>query len=252
MFGTPEEMEQMKQRMLKRSATLKENYVCKICEDTHYVRLEGDAEKVPCICQREVIRSNRLKDSGLELRIKKNTFAKYEGYTPEIEAMKEMCIEYLRNLKSNNFETNILLTGQAGSGKTHLAVATCMKIIQEHDVIYINYVEFIKLRFQQLQGIYQQELDKVKKVKILFIDDLFMNFDKSKDQAIIKMFYEIINYRYNNDLGIIITSNSNLDELLDIHEATVSRIVEKTKCKTTGQRYFTELEGKEFNYRLRL
>ncbi len=60
----------------------------------------------------------------------------------------------------------------------------------------------------------------------------------------VNVMYEIVNYRYMNNLPLIISTEKNLDELLVFDEATGSRIIEM--C--IGNIIY--LEGKELNYRL--
>ena len=57
--------------------------------------------------------------------------------------------------------------------------------------------------------------------------------------------FEIVNYRYLNNLPLIISTEFTVDRLLDFDEAIGSRIFEMSK------NYLVEIEGKENNYRLR-
>ena len=56
--------------------------------------------------------------------------------------------------------------------------------------------------------------------------------------------YDIINYRYDNKKAMIITSELNINQLLELDEALASRILEMAK----GYRY--EFKGRELNYRV--
>ena len=69
---------------------------------------------------------------------------------------------------------------------------------------------------------------------------------KKYNETDLKYLIEIINYRYQNDLKTIITSERVLDELLDIDEATFGRAVEK--CEG----YLMNIpKDRNRNYRLR-
>ena len=66
-------------------------------------------------------------------------------------------------------------------------------------------------------------LEKVKKVKVLYLDELL----KKYTEADLRYLIEIINYRYANNLKTIISSERMISELLEIDEATFGRVVEK-------------------------
>ena len=76
---------------------------------------------------------------------------------------------------------------------------------------------------------------------VLYIDDMLKGRLTETD---VNVMYEIVNYRYMNNLPLIISTEKNLDELLVFDEATGSRIIEM--C--IGNIIY--LEGKELNYRL--
>ena len=56
--------------------------------------------------------------------------------------------------------------------------------------------------------------------------------------------YEIVNYRYMNNMPIIISTEKSLNDLLIFDEAIGSRLIEM--CR----RNIIQLQGKELNYRL--
>lgn len=112
--------------------------------------------------------------------------------------------------------------------------------------------EIMKLKQNMMDEVaYQKQIETLKKAKVLLIDDLFKgDFNKfqgkeTMNESSVRIMFEIINYRYLNNLPIIVSSEYNADKLLDADEAIGSRIIEMTK------NYLVEIEGKENNYRLR-
>ena len=89
---------------------------------------------------------------------------------------------------------------------------------------------------------YQKDMNKYKNCNVLFIDDLFKGTVTESDK---KIMFEIINHRYINARPMIISSELTIDMLLNVDEATGSRIYEM--CRE----YLVEMRGKENNYRLR-
>lgn len=61
------------------------------------------------------------------------------------------------------------------------------------------------------QNLYNKQLNKYKKAEILLIDDLFKGKINKTD---INIIFEIINYRYLNNLPVIICSEITIDKML--------------------------------------
>lgn len=78
--------------------------------------------------------------------------------------------------------------------------------------------------------------------EVLIIDDLFKGKINESD---INIIFEIVNYRYMNNLPIIVSSEFTPEELLYFDEGIGSRIIEM--CKD----YIVEIEGRENNYRVK-
>lgn len=78
-------------------------------------------------------------------------------------------------------------------------------------------------------------------VKIPDVDDLLKGRITESD---VNILYEIVNYRYMNNLPFIISTEKSIGELLSFDEAIGSRIIEM--CRGN----IVQLQGKELNYRL--
>lgn len=118
-----------------------------------------------------------------------------------------------RNLDKNTFERllslgfireseNIILTGAAGVGKSYLAQVightACHQLISAYYTGSAGLMEDIKLA--KLQGNYIKLLKKIKKAKLLIIDDFGLHgFDNHYRQALM----DIIGDRYNSASTII-------------------------------------------------
>ena len=74
----------------------------------------------------------------------------------------------------------------------------------------------------------EEKLEEIKRVEVLYIDDLFKTKDDIPPTAAdINIAFEVINYRYNNpELITIISCQQMFAELLTVDEATASRIAE--------------------------
>lgn len=153
---------------------------------------------------------------------------------------------------SNNW---FMLVGTSGCGKTMMSC-----IIANHylynlgkEVIFITWTDFIgKLKRDLMNnnaGLVSEYFQEIKNVEVLVIDELLKNFNDTD----LKYIVEIINDRYVNNKITIITSERRVSDLLDIDEATFSRVVQKCgkfiidipKDRTKNYRLKnTKLEGK--------
>ena len=93
---------------------------------------------------------------------------------------------------------------------------------------------------------FDTEIAVYKRTDCLYIDDLFKTKQGiSVTAADINIAFEILNYRYINDMLTIISSEKTLREILDIDEAVGSRIYEM------AQGYMLNLQAdKAKNYRV--
>jgi DNA replication protein DnaC len=146
------------------------------------------------------------------------------------------------NYKFDNFETNnsnkkvfdnlknyseklvkciekkgLILVGNNGVGKTHLACSIANELIENGiPVIYgtlINLLAELRNSYDTENNISEMEIIKLyKNVDLLIIDDL--GKEKPSEWGLEKVF-TIINSRYENNLPVIITTNYNQNSLLE-------------------------------------
>lgn len=200
-----------------------------------------------CECVR-LEKLNRLwKNSGISIDNLNKSFSNFETWNEKSEEMKEKATKYylqFDQIKSSR-RNSIMLCGNPGSGKTHLALAIANNFINKKKlrVIYMPYRDVVtKIKQNMLdEEYYRKTLSKYQMADILLIDDLFKGKVNETD---INITFEIVNYRYLNNLPMIISTEYTVDKLLDFDEAIGSRIYEITRD------YLVEIEGKANNYRL--
>ncbi|WP_300696818.1 hypothetical protein [uncultured Clostridium sp.] len=121
-------------------------------------------------------------------------------------------------------ENSFGILGQSGAGKSHVSIAIGAAL-----------------------------LDKNYKVvaQVLIIDDLFKDkVENGKlkgklNESDMKHIYPILNYRYNNRLATIFSTECDINMLLKLDEALAGRIIE-----SCGEN-ITVFSGSQYNYRLR-
>lgn len=232
------------------------SYKCTKCRDMLFII--NDNEATPCECRAIRIAEEMLEKSGISKEFRKKNFENFNysidrqvlmGYTSAMTYTKEMIKEMISNKKQNKNmkfekESSIIFMGQVGSGKTHLSLSIANKLLSNGiGVLYMSYREVMTTIKQNMldESSYKKIVNKYKNAKILLIDDLFKgNLTKSD----INIMFEIINYRYFNNLPMIISTECSKNVLLSIDEAIGSRILEM--CKNN----IVEFYGRSLNYRL--
>jgi DNA replication protein DnaC len=164
---------------------------------------------------------------------------------PWRQAVKRKALDYLQNCRGQSF----FIGGQSGSGKTHICTAIAGEIMQRGGRLrYFRWVEDGR-RLKQMLGdreLYERELRQWTDAPFLYIDDLYKQEITDAD---IRLLYEILNGRYNNDMPTILSSERNLEQIRHARggdwEALAGRIYEM--CGSG--RYCIELSGAEKSYR---
>ena len=236
----------------------KDGYNCKICKNKAYIvklaeQPNGTYSQLYADCKCAETRRSimRMKRSGLKNIITDYTFDKFEDTQPWQQALKSAAVAYSKSPAGWFF-----IGGQSGAGKTHLCTAICREfLLGGKRVVYMLWRDDIA----KLKGVAndpeQREpmINRFKHADVLYIDDLFTTGKERDNQvqrpssADISTAFEIINYRaINPDLLTIISTELSGDELLDIDEATGSRILEKA-----GANGFSMDKDRSRNYRLR-
>lgn len=222
---------------------------CSRCNDTGFISSEDGRHARRCDCA-EQRRVERLLAAGcITPALKEKTFAAFRrDGLPHSVAMMAGCAEaYLKGFDAIR-RTNqnwLVLLGQPGCGKTHLAMAVANALIASgRPVLYFPHVEGmgeLKELLRTGEGKFQAKLRAIKEVAVLVWDDLW-KYIRPFD---IEIAFEVLNYRYLNLLPTMISSEKSPESLLSVDQATASRILERGKGHTAV------VEGVEANYRLK-
>lgn len=165
-----------------------------------------------------------IERSGLKELFKTKGFENFKTQNAVQEKIKQKCVE---NSKTSD---SILISGQVGGGKTHLAVAIMKEqSLQGKPIKYVNYVELMR----QLSMVamdeeyYNKTMSKLKSISVLMIDDIFKGERITESQ--LNNTYQLINHRYINNKKTVMTTEKSVYEILKIDEAVGSRIVEMAR-----------------------
>lgn len=228
-------------------------YDCPDCKNKGVVYFVKNGCVVSRDCDCMQVRRSRemLKKSGLEGVMKEYRFDRYETAEPWQKEFRDGALRYLKDHDRKWFFAG----GQPGVGKTHICTALAAQFLRQG--IPVRYMLW-KEDCARLKAVvtdseaYSRLMEPLKTVAVLYIDDFFK---PSRDESgqkrpptagDINIAFDILNYRYVNNLPTIISTERTIDELLDIDEAIGSRIYQRTKGYC-----FSFLEDRSHNYRLR-
>lgn len=233
---------------------------CKKCETPRSFILPkySFATRTKCNCQAEQMEKEqeelrvykqKVKCMDKLIRIGINPdnygFNKFEATKDYQKRMLEVAREFLADISKG-----FIITGQSGSGKTHILSSAVIELVNRgFNVEYLKWQEkgkYLKSIINETEK-YQNEINAYKNCQVLYIDD-FLKVGKNgvPTDADINLAFEILDYRKENKLPTIISSERSLEEMIYIDEAVAGRVIEICRNR---------IELKDFksveNYRLR-
>ena len=221
------------------------SYKCNKCRDLTFIINDGVA--TPCECRAVKEAKDILRKSGISEEFRNKNFENFKTIndSQSINAYNK-AREYSNNFHiiKNNTQNSIMFMGQPGSGKTHLSLSIANVLMDNGvGVVYMGYRDVITQIKQNIMDevYYNKVMNRYKNAKVLLIDDLFKGSISKSD---INIMFEIVNYRYFNNLPMIMSTEKGGEDLIKIDEAIGSRILEMAKD------YNMELKGGKLNYRI--
>lgn len=177
--------------------------VCLACRAERAKRREAERLKV----EETASRIERIEAVGGKLNYEKFTFDKYDPLSPSQAEAFKACKDF------DPSRDNILLMGEAGVGKTHLAVATLNANYKEGSKRY-RITELLRLfRFKRSADEEQTLIDEFAEAPILVIEDF--GVQKTTDWSV-QIFWEIIDRRIEAGRnGLVVTTNDGRSKIAE-------------------------------------
>lgn len=222
-------------------------YDCPECLNRGYFhRVDSQGRKYLEECRCMVIRRNqdRIRKSGLADMVERYSLENWEIKEPWQQAASDMVKRYAETPQGW-----FIACGNSGSGKTHLCTALCgilmLKGIPTRYVLWRDMSVRAKAAVNDEEE-YEMLVDPIKMTPCLYIDDLFKTGrGKEPTTGDVNLAFEILNARYNDAKKMtIISTELDMERLLEIDEAVGSRIYERSK------NYYLRMKGRE-NWRLK-
>ena len=214
------------------------NESCPQCDGRGWI-LEADkgpGTARPCDCRKLGLGPKRLQAAAIPARYQPCTLATFttdkldRGMADELVKAKALSRRYVEEFldeRGRFSESGLLYVGPPGVGKTHLAAAVLIELIQRYRVRGL-FVDFTSL-IHRIQSTFEpgssasksQLLEPLKNAELLVLDELGA---QKPSNWVNDMLYLVMNARYTQRLPTIFTTNYRLDaepEKLD-REATSS------------------------------
>lgn len=209
------------------------SYRCPKCKDTGYIVIDSAAQKCDCYKVKKALPAKFnevfLADFSLKYYPKVIIDQKNspETYLDKAKKLLKAAKSLVEEVEEGDSIKGLLIEGPVGSGKTHLVCGIynelARKGVETEFFVVPDFMEQSKedmFSIGEVKGVF----NKAKKVKVLILDDLGAH---NYTPWSINQLYLLINYRLNNELTTIITTNltlSEIDTLLD--QRIASRITD--------------------------
>lgn len=213
---------------------------CEICRNRGviYYLKDGYFTSQPCACMKQRLAKRRMMESGLGLLLERCTFDSYRTDEPWQKIVKEIALKYATEQSA----MWLFVSGQSGSGKTHICTAVCNHLIQNGK--QVSYKIWGDL-FRELDAnayhyeVRQRIMEEIKNAEVLYIDDFLKNYKAYPKMAAVA--FDVINARYNARKLFILSTEYTLDEIESMDTALAGRIDEmsyhaKIKIKEEKER----------------
>ena len=222
---------------------------CRLCKNRGYyakINANGDFTLQECKCIATRGTMQKAQKSGLGMVLSSLTFDKYEAKEEWQKDIKDKAIKFATD-KGNKW---FFIGGQVGAGKTHICTAICGNFIKQgKNVKYMLWTDESK----RLKAIvnddaeYSKAVEELKTVDVLYIDDfLKVKAGEKPTAGDINLAFEILNRRMINNEITVISSEKTIFDLMDVDEALMSRVYQKT-----GEYKINIEKDVNKNYRLR-
>ena len=191
--------------------------VCPTCKGAGFLRADvpfghhNFGKPVPCVCklvERKIRQQKKLLElsgiSDLE-RFKDAAFNTFNLSVPGVQEAYLQAVAY-----ANDPQGWLVITGSYGCGKTHMAVAIARQRVEAGGVVLVltvpDLLDYLRSAFApDAEQSYEARFNQIREAEMLVLDD----FGAEQETNWVKeKLFQLLNYRYNQCLPTIITSNN--------------------------------------------
>lgn len=173
-------------------------------------------------------RSERHAKSRVPIRFKESRFDNFIAKNEAQQKAVDICRAYASNWQTvKERGMGLILSGKAGTGKTHLACSIAHEFIEQGGMAVFSTVaemmRQIKSSFaKDSDSTEQQMIDHFSGIQLLILDEVGMDYGTEFNKALI---FEVLNKRYENVLPTILLTNLDTSALREyIGERLIDRM----------------------------
>lgn len=206
----------------------KKSSVAETPEERFYKAWEEDK------AERKRIEAERIKNaSNMAKRFRRRTFDTFDQSRNKDAYDKAV---WYSDHYDDTEKNSLILAGTVGTGKTHLVASITNKLLENGVPVLFDTFSGHLYKLKAEFGTSQNYLHRMQKIDMLVIDDV--GKEKQTDWTRSIMF-DVINYRYENLLPIVMTTNYDSKELAEYFGSAIwSRLCEMcTGVKMEGSDY---------------
>lgn len=201
-------------------------YNCSICKNKGDIAVwddESNGMKIRiCKCMKLRKEAELRRGFGNERQLLKYRLDNFTTESMTHKDMKAKAIAYCEAV-SDGAECSFYVGGTVGAGKSHLCCGICNNLLgQMKHLVYMAWADDIR----RIKADYSNSIEIIERYKTapyLYIDD-FLKGEPTDSEM--KAAYEITDYRYRNELPVIISSEKTMRDLYLKDEAIASRLYE--------------------------
>lgn len=230
---------------------------CNICKNKGYVGIiskSGYLVAKNCECMKARNTFRRLSNCGIsKTTLEHYNFRNWECKESWQKQILDICKKFYLKVKSGAADW-FILSGTSGSGKTHCCTALFQELIRSLNKsgYYMMWNDEIpqllslrKSSYTDNQEKYNDTINTLKNIEVLYIDDLF-KLDKRYKEDSLSIAFEILNARYVNNRITLISTEIEKNQFENIDTAIWGRCNEKTNM---GE-FWVSITGNNKNQRV--
>ncbi|MDI4633315.1 ATP-binding protein [Pelomonas sp. V22] len=182
------------------------------------------------------IREDAIGQAAIPLRFRSRTFDAFTADTPEKQRALTVARDYAEDF-DNNLKTGrgLVFSGLPGTGKSHLAAAIALHLIDNHSRRWVQYTSCMGL-IRAVRETWRSDSDSSERrvlnkfgreIDLLMIDEVGVQYGTDSEQTIL---FEILDRRYAEMRPTILLTNQGKDGLRKyVGERVYDRLIETSR-----------------------